>query len=76
MRGHCGGDFKGRHWPMRRCLATYDDDCVKSCKIKGVECLKIQWKLTDDQSSEMDDENLRTVENEERFKTSYPDIVD
>ncbi|GFQ94478.1 flap endonuclease GEN homolog 1 [Trichonephila clavata] len=49
---------------------------VKSRIVHGIDCLEIQWRLTDDQSSEMDDENLRTVENEERFKKSYPDIVE
>ncbi|GFW79959.1 flap endonuclease GEN, partial [Trichonephila clavipes] len=49
---------------------------VKSRIVGGVDCLEIQWTLTDDESSEMDDENLRTVENEERFKKSYLDIVE
>ncbi|GFR29125.1 hypothetical protein TNCT_150271, partial [Trichonephila clavata] len=48
---------------------------VKSCIVNKVHCLEIQWTLTDDLSSEMDDENLRVIENEERFKKSYPDIV-
>ncbi|GFY48429.1 hypothetical protein TNIN_459991 [Trichonephila inaurata madagascariensis] len=54
-------------------------ELVQSCE--KLQCqrsrmFKIQRKLTDDQSSEMDDENLCTVENKERFKKSYPDIVD
>ncbi|GFY40633.1 flap endonuclease GEN homolog 1 [Trichonephila inaurata madagascariensis] len=49
---------------------------VKSRIVSGVDCLEVQWTLTDDQSSEIEDENLRTVENEERFRKSYLDIVE
>ncbi|GFU10494.1 flap endonuclease GEN homolog 1 [Nephila pilipes] len=49
---------------------------IKGRIINGIDSLEIQWAVIDDHSSKMDDENLCTVENEERFKKSYPDIVE
>ncbi|XP_055936286.1 flap endonuclease GEN homolog 1-like [Argiope bruennichi] len=50
---------------------------LKACTVKGEDCLKVQWVPVDgDNSSDTDEENFCAIEFENRFKKSYPNLVD
>ncbi|CAL1268476.1 unnamed protein product [Larinioides sclopetarius] len=51
-------------------------EILKTCTVKGEDCLKVQWETVDGDHSDEDEENFHTVEFEDRFKRSYPKMVE